>query len=232
MQRRLLNDAWGIPHWWRRHSIVSSLYLVQEFKSCIHCWNVFGLCPGLQVETEPHAWAAVPPAWWENARPALLCARRCAEEGRGRGPVRAFTGLCCRATAAGGCDTCDARSDENADGGGSYCSGELMSSRGPLFILDGSMDPHCACGFCSRWFFSMDFSPSVKHMQAPWVPCPSVWTCSLLKYICTAAPAGPLWAESGLNFTKEGFLEAFLGLLSEACSGVVAVQHWMRSMRC
>lgn len=93
--------------------------------------------------------------------------------------------------------------------GGSYCSGELMSSRGPLCILDGSMDPHCACGFCSRWFFSMDFSPSVKHMQAPWVLCPSVWTCSLLKNICTAAPAGPLWAESGLHFTKEGFLEAF-----------------------
>lgn len=39
---------------------------------------------------------------------------------------------------------------EGGGGGVAYCSGELMSSRGPLFILDGSMDPHCACGFCSR----------------------------------------------------------------------------------
>lgn len=107
-------------------------------------------------------------------------ARALCVEGRGRGPVRAFAGLCCRSNrlrTAGSCDTCDACSDENADrggggggggelGGGPYCSGELMSSRGPLFILDGSMDPHCACGFCSRWFFRMDFSPSVKHTQA------------------------------------------------------------------
>lgn len=44
--------------------------------------------------------------------------------------------------------------------GRSYCSGELISSKGPLLILEGSMEPHCACGFCSRWFFSIDFSPS------------------------------------------------------------------------
>lgn len=115
----------------------------------------------------------------EHTCSVCLCARRCVEEGRGRGPVHAFTGLCCRSNrlrTAGGCDTCDACCDEKADRGvvvvlvgswgGSYCSGELTSSRGPLFILDGSMDPHCACGFCSRWFFSMDFSPSVKHTQA------------------------------------------------------------------
>lgn len=44
--------------------------------------------------------------------------------------------------------------------GRSHCSGELISSRGPLFILEGSMEPHCPWGFCSRWFFSIDFSPS------------------------------------------------------------------------
>lgn len=44
--------------------------------------------------------------------------------------------------------------------GRAHCSGELISSRGPLFILEGSMEPHCAWGFCSRWFFSIDFSPS------------------------------------------------------------------------
>lgn len=40
-----------------------------------------------------------------------------------------------------------------------HCSGELMSSSGPLLILEGSMDPHWAWGFCSKWFFK-DFSPS------------------------------------------------------------------------
>jgi len=40
-----------------------------------------------------------------------------------------------------------------------HCSGELMSSSGPLLILEGSMDPHWAWGFCSKWFFR-DFSPS------------------------------------------------------------------------
>lgn len=34
-----------------------------------------------------------------------------------------------------------------------------MSSSGPLLILEGSMDPHWAWGFCSKWFFR-DFSPS------------------------------------------------------------------------
>lgn len=52
--------------------------------------------------------------------------------------------------------------------GAAYCSGELMSSKGPLVILEGSMEPHWPWGFCSRWFFSrlLSASPRQHKMEA------------------------------------------------------------------
>lgn len=121
------------------------------------------------------------PAWWENTHALYMYVGV-----RGRGKYRTRSVLFSQGSVARATDwellvvairvTCslmrkltrqrgggdgEGRGGRGAEGmGRAHCSGELISSRGPLFILEGSMEPHCAWGFCSRWFFSIDFSPS------------------------------------------------------------------------
>lgn len=109
-------------------------------------------------------YTAVSPAWWENTR--TLCGymyvdvrRRGKVQGRSmlsqgsvaRATVRELLvvvihvtcSLMRKLTEGRGGEGRGTRGERCCRNGRSHCSGELISSRGPLFILEGSMEPHC-----------------------------------------------------------------------------------------